>query len=273
MLSARALTVAYPGASRPAVSDVTFEVGAGELLAIVGPNGSGKTTLLRALLGLVAAKGGTAEVDGRPVHAWRRDQLARVVGVVTQREDTVFPLRVAETVMLGRYARLGPIAPAGPDDRAAVAGALLRCDVADLADRRVDELSGGEWQRVRVARALAQEPRALVLDEPTASLDVRHEMELFELIRMLATGGLAAIVVTHQLNLASRFADRILLLDAGRQVGLGRPAEVLTHGALTSVFRWPVAVTMWSDGSPQVVPLRPGELAPPASFPQPGMHL
>jgi iron complex transport system ATP-binding protein len=114
-----------------------------------------------------------------------------------------------------------------------------------------------------VARALAQAPRALVLDEPTASLDIRHEMELFELIRSLASGGLAALVVTHQLNLASRFADRMLLLHEGRPVALGRPAEVLTQDALTRVFRWPVAIAAWSDGSPQVVPLRPGEAPAP----------
>jgi iron complex transport system ATP-binding protein len=259
MLSASGLAVRYPGAARAALEGVTLEVRPGELVAIAGPNGSGKTTLLRALLGLVAADAGSAAVDGRPVATWPRSELARAVGVVTQREETVFPLRVHEAVMLGRYARLGPLAAVGDADRAAVADALARCDVTDLAERRVDELSGGEWQRVRVARALAQVPRALVLDEPTASLDIRHEMELFELIRGLATGGLAALVVTHQLNLASRFADRMLLLSEGRPVALGTPAEVLTHDALTRVFRWPVAVTAWADGSPQVVPLRPGE--------------
>ena len=145
MLSARSLTVVYPGAPRPAVSGVTVEVRAGELVAIAGPNGSGKTTLLRAMLGLVPTKGGgSAEVDGRAVGAWKRSELARTVGVVAQREEMVFPLRVEEAVMLGRYARLGPIAPPGPEDRAAVADALARCDVSDLAARRVDELSGGE---------------------------------------------------------------------------------------------------------------------------------
>jgi iron complex transport system ATP-binding protein len=178
------------------------------------------------------------------------------VGVVTQREETVFPLRVEETVLLGRYARLGPLSPVGDDDRRAAASALARCDAAHLARRRVDELSGGEWQRVRVARALAQEPRALVLDEPTASLDVRHAMELFELVAELATAGLAALLVTHELNLAARFADRILLLDEGRPAALGVPSEVLERERLSQVFRWPLAVSHISDGSPQVTPLR-----------------
>jgi iron complex transport system ATP-binding protein len=128
-----------------------------------------------------------------------------------------------------------------------------------LANRPIDSLSGGEWKRVRVARALAQEPRALVLDEPTASLDIRHEMELFELIRQLVDTGLAGLVITHHLNLAARFADRILLLDRGAVVAAGEPRTVMTRNTLSRVFDWPVAVTTLSDGSPQVVPLRPGE--------------
>ena len=170
-----------------------------------------------------------------------------------------FPLRVDETVMLGRYARLGPLAAPGDSDRAAVAEALARCDVGVLAERTVDTLSGGEWQRVRLARALAQEPRVLVLDEPTTSLDVRHEMELFELVRRLVDGGLAGLVITHHINLAARYADRILLLSGGRVAGDGPPGEVLREDTLRTVFDWPLAVTPWSDGSPQMVPLRPHE--------------
>jgi iron complex transport system ATP-binding protein len=165
--------------------------------------------------------------------------------------------------MLGRYARLGPLAAPRPIDRDAVRAALERCDIAALADRSVDSLSGGEWKRVRIARALAQEPRALVLDEPTASLDVRHEMELLELVRELADSGLAALVITHHLNLAARFADRIILLDRGRVVVEGKPAEVLDETTLSRVFEWPVAVTTWADGSPQVIALRRGERGSP----------
>jgi len=168
----------------------------------------------------------------------------------------VFPLTVAETVMLGRYAYLGALGAPGERDRAAVRTALERCDIVDLAQRPVDSLSGGEWKRVRVARALAQEPRALVLDEPTASLDVRHEMELFELVSQLVRDGLGGLVITHHLNLAARFAQRILLLDSGSVVAIGTPSEVLTRETLSRVFEWPVAVTTLSDGSPQVVPLR-----------------
>jgi iron complex transport system ATP-binding protein len=259
-LSARGLTVRYTGAARPALDDVTFDAVPGQLLAVTGPNGSGKTTLLRALMGLVRAEHGTAFVGEREVDTWGREALARVVGVVPQREETVFPLRVSEMVMLGRYARLGPLAAAGPADREAVARALARCDATDLADRRVDELSGGEWQRVRVARAIAQEPQVLILDEPTASLDVRHEMELFELVRELVDDGLTGVVITHELNLAARFADRMLLLDQGRVVLAGTPAEVLDRHVLGRVFRWPVAITTWGGTAPQVIPLRQSEL-------------
>lgn len=259
ILEARGITVRYRR-NHPVVLDgVSCQVSGSELVAVVGPNGSGKTTLVRALLGMIPLEGGAVLVDGVPVDQWSRRSLAQTVGVVGQQEEVVFPLRVAETVMLGRYARLGPLAAPGPEDHAAVRTALERCDIVSLSDRPVDSLSGGEWKRVRIARALAQEPRALVLDEPTASLDVRHEMELLELVRQLVDGGLAGLVITHHLNLAARFAHRILLLDRGAVVASGTPREVLSRETLSRVFEWPVAVTTWRDGSPQVVPLRAGE--------------
>ena len=257
-LVARHLVVRY-GRGRPALDGVSCAVHGGELLAVVGPNGSGKTTLVRVISGLLRPAGGEVSVGGRALGRWGRAELAGVLGVVPQGETATFPLRVDETVMLGRYARLGPLAAPGPRDQAAVAEALARCDVTELGARTIDTLSGGEWQRVRLARALAQEPRVLVLDEPTTSLDVRHEMELFELVRRLVDGGLAGLVITHQINLAARYADRILLLSEGRVAGEGRPAEVLREDTLRSVFQWPLAVTTWCDGSPQVVPLRPHE--------------
>jgi len=259
ILQGRDIAVRYRPSAPLALDGVTCGVAGSELVAVVGPNGSGKTTLARALLGLLPLERGAVSVDGRPVSSWSRRALARVVGVVGQQEEAVFRLTVAETVMLGRYAHLGPLAAPGELDRAAVSAALERCDIVDLADRPVDSLSGGEWKRVRVARALAQEPRVLVLDEPTASLDIRHEMELFELVRQLVNGGLAGLVITHHLNLAGRFADRILLLDRGVVVADGPPSAVLSRAALSRVFDWPVAVTTWSDGSPQVVPLRAAE--------------
>ena len=257
-LHARDLAVRY-GSSPLVLDGVSCAVEPGRLLAVVGPNGSCKSTLVRALSGLIRLERGEVRVKDEPLPRWTRSSLARVLGVVSQGEEVAFPLRVDETVMLGRYARLGPLAAPGPADRTAVADALARCDVSALAARTIDSLSGGEWQRVRLARALAQEPEVLVLDEPTTSLDVRHEMELFELIRRLVDGGLAVMVITHHLNLAARFTDRMILLSAGRVAAEGAPAEVLQRDIVRAVFGWPVAVTTWCDGSPQVVPLRPHE--------------
>jgi len=256
MLACHDLVLRYRNATRPAVNGVSLSVSAGELVCVTGPNGSGKSTLLRGMLGLLPPEHGTATIDGKDVAQWKPAELAAMVGVVPQREEITFPLRVRETVMLGRYARLGPLGAVAQEDRAAVERALTRCDVAQFADRRVDELSGGEWQRVRVARALAGEPRALVLDEPTMSLDVRHEMELFELVRELADQGLAALIITHGLNLAARFADQVLLLSNGHTAALGTPAQVLAEPILSRVFQWPVAVATTPDGAPQVFPLR-----------------
>ena len=257
-LEATGVSVRYRGTGL-ALDQVTCHAEGGRLLAVVGPNGSGKTTLVRALSGLVPLDAGQVTVDGQTLASWGRRALARVMAVVPQGEDVVFPLRVDEAVMLGRYPHLGAFAAPRESDRSAVRDALVRCDVADLAGRTIDTLSGGEWQRVRIARALAQGPRILVLDEPTTSLDVRHEMELFELVRRLADDGLAALVVTHHINLAARFADRVLLLSGGRVAAAGAPAEVLRVDTLREVFGWPVAVTTWRDGSPQLVPLRPQE--------------
>jgi iron complex transport system ATP-binding protein len=258
ILEARNLTARYGRGASPSLDDVSLRIGPRELVVVGGPNGSGKTTLVRAMLGLLPVERGTATLDGKPIASLRRGALAKVVGVVPQREEIVFPLTVAQTVMLGRYPHLGPLAPEGPVDREAVLKALRRCDVESLAERKVDTLSGGEWQRVRVARALAQNPRILVLDEPTAALDVRHEMELFELVRTLVNEGLAGLVVTHELNLAARFADRILLLSGGRVAAEGPPMEVFRAEILARVFQWPVTVTTLPEGAPQVIPLRAG---------------
>ena len=256
ILETEDLTCRYRGAARDAVRGVSLDVAAGELVAIVGPNGSGKTSVVRALLGVLPAAGGAARIMGKPVEAWNSRELARVVGVVTQREEPAFPIRVRNAVMFGRYPHMGPVGAAGPNDEAAVDRALECCDVLDIATRWVSTLSGGEWQRVRIARALAQEPLALVLDEPTANLDIRHEMEVFELVaELVGRDGLAGLLVTHHVNLAARFADRIVVMDAGRVRAVGEPRAVITRANLEGVFGWPVDVMPWR-GAPQFVPLR-----------------
>ena len=256
ILDVRDLSFRYPGAARDAIAGVSLAVSTGEFVALLGPNGSGKTTLVRVALGLHTPAGGSAAILGRPAGQWPRQELARVVGVVPQREDNLFPQRVRETVRLGRYPHLGPWARERAEDRAAVERALERCDVVPLAERWLWTLSGGEYQRVRIARALAQEPRLLVLDEPTASLDLRHEMELFELVRGLVdASGLAAVLVTHDVNLAARFADRLVLLAGGAVRASGTPADVLRRDVVEDVFGWPLAVSSFDD-RPQLTPLR-----------------
>lgn len=246
----------YAGALGDALAGVSLSVGPREFQAVLGPNGSGKTTLVRIALGALAPAGGRAEIDGRPAVEWQRQALARLVGVVPQREDNLFPQRVRETVLLGRYAHLSLWGRERPEDHAAVDRALAACDATDLADRWVWSLSGGEYQRVRVARALAQEPRLLVLDEPGMSLDLQHEMGLFELVRDLVdTQDLGVLMITHDLNLAARFADSLLLLRDGRPVAAGAPADVLTQEIVETVFSWPVAMRTMDD-RPQMIPLR-----------------
>ena len=248
----------YAGAPRDALTDVSLSVGPREFHAVLGPNGSGKTTLVRIALGGLTPLAGRADVIGRPASQWPRQDLARLVGVVPQREDNLFPQRVRETVLLGRYPHLTLWGRERAEDHAAVDRALQACDVQHLADRWLWTLSGGEYQRVRVARALAQEPKLLVLDEPGMSLDLKHEMGLFELVRSLVeTNGLGVLMITHDLNLAARFADWVLLLSGGRPVALGRPADVLTQENVETVFSWPVAMQTFDD-RPQMIPLRQG---------------
>ena len=256
ILAVRDATFRYPGAERDALMGVSLEAREGEFHAVLGPNASGKTTLLRVALGALEPAAGTAEILGRPARSWPRRELARLVGVVPQREDNLFPQRVRETVLLGRYPHLSLWGAERPADHRAVTRALERCDVLHLADRWIWTLSGGEYQRVRVARALAQEPRLLVLDEPGISLDVRHEMELFELVRGLVDRArLAVIMITHHVNLAARFADRVLLLAEGHVAASGAPGDVLTRDTVARVFSWPVAIQEF-EGRPQMVPLR-----------------
>jgi iron complex transport system ATP-binding protein len=238
ILRLRDVQYRYPGASQNALAGVSVAVAPGEFHAVLGPNGSGKTTLVRLALGALTPAAGTVAILDRPVQQWSRRELARVVGVVPQREDNLFPQRVRETVLLGRYPHVSLWGGERPEDHAAVERALAACDAVQLADRWVWTLSGGEYQRVRVARALAQEPRLLVLDEPAVSLDLRHEM-----------------TITHALNLAARYADTVLLLADGRPAAAGAPADVLTRETVERVFSWPVMMQML-DGRPQMVPLR-----------------
>ena len=247
----------YPRAAEPAVRGVTLDAPRGVLTAIVGPNGSGKSTLVRALLGRLRAERGTVRVDGAALDALTRRDVARRVAIVPQREEPVFPLIVRDFIALGRFAFGGVWSGETADDRVATDQAAERAGASDYLTRRTDQLSGGEWQRVRIARALAQGGDALVLDEPTAFLDVAHEMEVFELLDALAREGRAVLLVSHQLNLVARFATNIALLHRGALVVVGPPEMVMRGDQLERVYDWPLVISRDpAVGAPVLVPLR-----------------
>jgi iron complex transport system ATP-binding protein len=247
----------------PALSDVSCEIGAGEVVAVAGPNGSGKSTLVGLLDGLLAPASGRVLLDGRPVAAMRRRDVARAVGYVAQSTDVHFPLTVLEYVLQGRFAHGHLLGFETDADLAAARRALEMTGASAFASRHMGELSGGERQRVMLARALAQEPRALLLDEPTANLDISHQVRVLDLVRDLAHGcRMAVAVVTHDLNLAAEFADRILLLACGEVRGDGPPRDVLTPERIEAVFGTPVVVDANpANGAPRVTVVVPRERA------------
>ena len=251
------LVIKYPGQNRPALNSVNMSAPSGSFYAVLGPNGSGKSTLMKGLLGIAKADQGRALIAERNVSNWDRKALARVIGVVSQSETVSFPITVREMVGMGRYPHLGPLEGEGSKDKVAVHEALEVCDVTHLVNRDLSTLSGGELQRVRIARALAQEPMALVLDEPTSSLDIKHAMEILELLKQSVASGLTVILTTHGLDLAARFSDRMLLLSEGQVAAEGTPDEVVNEETLADVYGWPVKVE-WepTTGSPRVTPLR-----------------
>ncbi len=257
MIEFRDLVVSYAGARLNAVDGVSFVSARGKLTALAGPNGSGKSSIVKALLRRADNPRGSATIDGRDVRLLSYAELARNVAVVPQREETTFPIQVRQYVFLGRYPHLGLWRAPSKEDELAVDDALSQAGVEELAGRDTDALSGGEWQRVRIARALAQKSPALVLDEPTTFLDVAHEMAIFELMSSLARSGLAVLLVSHQLNLVARFADTIVLLDHGKVATSGSPTDVMRADRLEAIYGWPVVITRDpAVGAPALVPLR-----------------
>lgn len=230
MIAVRDVTVVLGG--RPVVDGVELEVERGEWLALIGPNGGGKTTLLRAIAGLVPHSG-VVELDGRPTSTLSRRELSRLLALVPQDPSTPPWMTVGEFVLLGRTPHLGPLAKEGRRDREAAAQALARLDLLDYRERPLGTLSGGEKQRVVVARALAQDAPIVVLDEPTAALDIGHQQRALELVDALREEtDLTLVSAMHDLTLAAQYAERMVLLDRGHVVADGAPAEVLTEEAI-----------------------------------------
>ena len=232
---------------RAVVDDVSASVDRGEWVALIGPNGAGKTTLLRAIAGLLP-HAGRVSLLGRNAAALERRERARLLAVVPQTPETPPWLTVAEYVLMGRTPHLGPLAREGAADRDAAWHALERLELEELAERPLGTLSGGERQRAVVARALAQEASIVLLDEPTAALDIGHQQQALELLDALRDRqGLTLVAAMHDLTLAAQYADRVLLLSRGRIVADGTPGEVLTEDALSEHYGATVRVVTVDD--------------------------
>jgi len=229
----------------------SLALAAGSRLAIAGPNGAGKSTLLRLAAGLLEPRRGEVRFFGRPIEELPRAELAREVAWVPQEIESAFPFTVGEVALMGRYPHLGPFGFESPRDRAIALGALSEVGAAHLADRLFGSLSGGERRRVAIASALAQEPKVLLLDEPTSGLDLAAQAALALVLERLAARQIAIALVTHDLNLAARIADRVALLAEGRIEALGAPCEVLTQERLARLYGPSVRVTSHeADGLP-----------------------
>jgi cobalamin transport system ATP-binding protein len=252
-IALESVTVTLGG--RQVVREVTATVEAGEWVALLGPNGAGKTSLLRAIAGLLPYDGGVALHDVPAATLGRRER-ARFLAIVPQEPETPPWLTVGEYVLMGRTPHLGPLAREGAVDREAASRALARLDLEPFAGRTLGTLSGGERQRVVVARALAQEAAIVLLDEPTAALDIGHQQHALELLDALrASEGLTLVAAMHDLTLAAQYADRVLLLDQGRVVADGTPVDVLTEAALAEYYGASVRVVT-VDARIAVLPTR-----------------
>ena len=255
MLEARKISVNYD--EREAVTDVSLRADTGKLIAVIGPNGAGKSTVLRALNGSVGVSRGEVMLDERRIDSYARRAVARQIAVVAQEADLRFPVTVMEFVLGGRYAWSNAWGWETERDIEIARSVLRESALEDFADRLMNELSGGERQRVILARALATEAKILLLDEPTANLDLAHQATMLMLVRARCDrGDTAAVVVTHDVNLAAEFADEVMLLEKGRTIEVGPPREVLTPELLGRVFDLRVLVDAHPiSGAPRITPV------------------
>jgi iron complex transport system ATP-binding protein len=248
--------------ARPVLRGVELAVGAGDFLGVIGPNGAGKSTLLRVMAGVLAPSAGEMLLLGRPLGQYRRREVARILAVVPAPSSPLFSFSVREFVTMGRTPYLGRLQSDRPEDRRLVDESLAAADATGLAERPITELSGGEWQRVNIARALAQQPRVLLLDEPTAFLDLGHQREIFELLsRLNREQGLTVVCVSHDLNLAAEYCPRLAVLAEGAIYADGAPAQVITEETIAAVYHAPVRVDRGPSGQPRVSLLSEAALA------------
>ena len=219
------------------LAGVDLAVDAGELVCVLGPNGAGKSTLIRVMAGTLVPERGDVRLYGRPIGSLHRREVARSLAVVPQQSEVAWGFAVRDVVTMGRAPHQDGWMRASDEDRRVVGEVLERCDLARLAERSVAELSGGEQKRVAIARALAQKPKVLLLDEPAAFLDVRHQIALYDLLaESVARERLACLVVMHDLNVASQYATRVVLAKSGRFVAVGTVEDVMTYQKLRETF-------------------------------------
>jgi iron complex transport system ATP-binding protein len=231
---------------KPVLRNVSLEIAGGSVTGIVGPNGAGKSTLLRLMAGHLGPGQGSVAIDGRPVIAWTPRERARVLGFLPQTVNPIFSMSVYDAVCLGRYPHTGAFGALTRRDREVVERCLRDTQMESLANREFLSLSGGERQRVLLASLLAQEPSILLLDEPTASLDIHHQIEILELLAQIAREGYGVAIVTHDLNLAARFCHSLLLLPlrASNGASTGKPEDVLTEPILSKAYGAPIRVCL-----------------------------
>ena len=265
--------VAFEVEARRILDGVSVSSSAGEFIGLVGPNGAGKTTLIKCISGLSAHSGGTVRLDGRELAGMSPRDIAQVVAHLPQNTSMDFGFTSLEVVLMGRNPHLGPFQLEGTRDYEVARAGMKFTDTEWLSAREINTLSGGERQRVLIARALAQEPRLLLLDEPTANLDIQHQLQVMDLVRSLVDDGLSAVTAMHDLNMASAYCDRIYAMSEGRVVASGTPAEVLVPSMIRQVFGVSVTINydahsgkprldFFLDGSDTRVD-NGGQLAPP----------
>jgi iron complex transport system ATP-binding protein len=251
-LEVKSLAFGFPG--RVVGRDVSFTLEAGEVMCVLGPNGGGKTTLFRTLLGLLVPHGGSVELEGAPLPSLSRAEIARRVGYVPQGHASTFAFTVREFVLMGRTAHLGVFASPAKKDFVVASEALETLGIAPLADQPVTEISGGERQLALVARALAQEPRLLVMDEPTASLDFGNQVRVLQRISRLAASGISILFSSHDPDHAFLSAQRALLLAEGRALEIGEPRDVIRPDTLERLYGVSVEVLPLAGGGHTCLP-------------------
>ena len=244
-------------AQSPVLRNISLKISSGEVLGILGPNGSGKSTLLKILMRILIPQRGSVELFGQPHAAFSQAEISRHVAFVPQETQQAFPFTINEMVLMGRYPhhnRTWGLGWEGAQDRAVAMQAMRDLDVSHLGTRLITNVSGGERQRAVIARALAQEPEILLLDEPTAFLDLHHQLDIARIIRRLnRERGLTVVLVSHDLNLASQYCDRLVLLREGEIVTMGSPEEVIARESLEPVYGCPVLLDQHPQtGKPRV---------------------